>query len=300
MRTGFYAVITAAIFISCSCIFLPKKNNKTEYLIPSESDIPGWIITDDIINKDSKSISEYNPEYSGKGIVSYSECRYRSIDNRDLYIDLKILRFSSVLDAYGFFSSTAGFKEWLSYKDSDEFKSDLFYLKRKGEFIVYVQNQEALPFLREEMSLLVKRVDYNIDKNYSKDTLHYLIDFLKKFSNNNVIYSKSSLTEFSEIDKVFYSRVNSDKEVCMVFISERESPGKAFSIYRSIVEKESYITVEASKIHSAFLKINEKNYRFISVNGNIITGLWECGTIAEAEALLQKLNSRIDKGDTGK
>ena len=150
------------------------------------------------------------------------------------------------------------------------------------------------------MSLLVKTVENNIGTAESDYKLPYLIDFLKSFSDNNVIYSKKSLNEFSKIDNVFYSRVNSGNNRCFVFISERESFNKAFSLYRNIVENENYITVEASERHSAFLKINEKNYRFISVNGNILTGLWECGTVAKAEDLLQKLNSRIDKGDTGK
>jgi hypothetical protein len=300
MPRGYYAVIAVIFFLFSSCIFIPKKNTETEYLIPSESDIPGWIITDDVINKDKSSIAEYNPAYSNNEIISYSECRYRSIDNNDIYIDLKILRFSTPLDAYGFFSSTAGFNEWVTDKKGNEFKSDLFYLRRIGDYVIYVQNKEALPFFRKEMSLLVKTVEYNIDENYRDNKLPYLIDFLKKFSGNNVIYSKKSLMEFNEIDEVFYSRVDSGKERYMVFVSERKSFNEAFNIYRSIVENERYITVEALERHRAFLKINEKNYRFISVNGNILTGLWECKTIQEAEVLLQKLNDTINEKNAGK
>ena len=252
-------------------MFLPKKNVKIEYLIPSESDIPGWIIADDIINKDSSNIHEYNSLYADKGVIAYSKCRYRDIDNNEIYIDLNIIKFSTILNAYGFFSSTAGFDEWLPYENGNDFKSDLFYLRRKGDYVIYVKNSEALPFLRKEMSLLVKTVENNIDTTESDYKLPYLIDFLKSFSDNNVIYSKKSLKQFSKIDNVFYSRVNSGNNWCFVFISEQESFSKAFGIYRSIVESENYMTVEASERHSALLKINEKNCRFISVHGNIIT-----------------------------
>ena len=125
-------------------------------------------------------------------------------------------------------------------------------------------------------------------------------DLLKNFTGSNVVYSKGNLTEFKLIDNVFYSRSGSGREGCIIFISDRGSFNDAFGLYRSIVEKEKYITVEALQRHSAFLKINEKNYRFISVNGNIITGLWKCSNIQEAEALLDKLNSIIEKRNTGK
>ena len=113
-------------------MLLPKKNVKTEFLIPSESDIPGWIIADEIINKDSSNINEYNSAYADKGVISYSKCRYRDIDNNEIYIDLNIIKFSTILNAYGFFSSTAGFEEWLPYENGNDFKSDLFYFKVIG------------------------------------------------------------------------------------------------------------------------------------------------------------------------
>ena len=92
MRIGFFAFTAVIILLFSSCMLLPKKNVKTEFLIPSESDIPGWIIADEIINKDSSNINEYNSAYADKGVIAYSKCRYRDIDNNEIYIDLNIIK----------------------------------------------------------------------------------------------------------------------------------------------------------------------------------------------------------------
>lgn len=300
MKATFISLIIIPIIILTSCVLLPKKSINTEYLLPSETDIPGWIKAGNIINISSYDLTKYKPEYSDMGIDSYTECRYSSIDDKGIYLDLKIIKFADVPEAYAFFSSTVEFNEWTSHKGRDEYKDDSIYISRKGNYVISVHNNDRLPFIRKEMAQLIKTVDYNIDNNYSHKELPYLRDFLKNFTGNNVVYRKGNLPEFKRIDNVFYSRTGLHREGCILFISDKGSFNNAFALYRTIVENEKYITTEAFKRHSAFLKINEKNYRFISVNGNIITGLWGCSNIQEAEALLDRLNNSIEQKNTGK
>lgn len=297
MKSPLLSLIIIPLLILTSCVMFPKKNISTEYLLPSETDIPGWIKSENIINISRSKINKYKPEYSGKGIDSYAECRYSSINNNSIYLDLKIIRFSDVLEAYAFFSSTVGFAESIPDNDKDEYKNDSIHISRKGNYVISVDNNDRLPFIRKEMAQLVRIVDFNMDNNYSHKELPYLLDFLKNFTGNNVIYSKGNLLEFERINNVFYSKAGPDRESSMIFISDIGSSRDAFTLYRNILENEKYITIEALERHSAFLKINEKNYRFISVNGNIITGLWRCSNMQEAEALLDKLNSSIEKKD---
>ncbi|MFA5518043.1 MAG: hypothetical protein WDA74_02190, partial [Spirochaetota bacterium] len=259
-----------------------------------------WVKSDNIINIKGKDINKHKAEYSNMGVETYTECRYSSIDNESIYLDLKIIRFTDVLDAYAFFFTTVGFNQWMPDNNKDEYKDDSIYTSRKGDYVVFVHNTEQYPFLRKEMAQLIKIVDYNLDNYYSHKELPYLQKFLKNFTGNNVFYTKGNLPEFQRVDNAFYSKTGLNNAGCTVFISDRGSFSNAFNLYRSMVEKEKYITVEAFERHSAFLKINEKNYRFISVNGNIITGLWECSSIQEAEALLNKINNSIEKKNTGK
>lgn len=300
MKSPFFSLIIITFLIMTSCVMFPKKNISPEFLLPSETDIPGWVKSDIIININSNDIKKYKPEYSGMGIETYTECRYSSIDNKNIYLDLEIIRFEDVLEAYAFFSSTVGFNESMPDNNKDEYKSDSIYLIRKGDYVISVQNKDLLPFIRKEMAQLIKTVNYNMDKNYSHKELPYLQEILHNFTGNNVIYTKGNLPEFKRVDNVFYSKTGLDSEGCTIFASDRGSFNSAFRLYRSIVENEKYITVEALEKHSAFLKINEKNYRFISVNGNVITGLWGCSNLQEAEALLDKINISIEKKDTGK
>lgn len=300
MKASFFPLIIIPFLIFTSCIMFPRKNINPDFLLPSETDMPGWVKSDHIINIKGKDINKYKAEYSTMGVEAYTECRYSSIDNETIYLDLEIIRFVDVLDAYAFFSRTVGFNQWMPDNNRDEYKDDLIYISRKGDYVILVHNNEQLPFIRKEMAQLIKTVDYNLDNNYSQKELPYLQKFLKNFTGNNVFYSKGNLPEFQRVDNAFYSKTAPDNKGCTIFISDRGSFNNAFNLYRSMVEKEKYITVEAFERHSAFLKINEKNYRFISVNGNVITGLWECSNIQEAEALLDKINNSIEKKNTGK
>ena len=300
MKAPFFPLIIIPFLILTSCIMFPRKNINPDFLLPSETDMPGWVKSDHIINIKGKDINKYKAEYSGMGVETYTECRYSSIDNESIFLDLKIIRFADVLEAYAFFSTTVGFNKWIPDNETDEYKDYSIYISRKGEYIISVHNQEQLPLIKKEMVQLIKTVDYNLDNNYSHKELPYLQKFLKNFTGNNVIYTKGNLPEFKRVDNIFYSKTGLNNEGCSIFVSDRGSFNKAFNLYRNMVEKEKYITVEAFERHSAFLEINEKNYRFISVNGNIIIGLWECSNIQEAEALLNKINNSFEKKDTGK
>ena len=292
--------IIIILFIFTSCAVFQKGELKSEYLLPSESDTPGWIRAGDHVNKKKYSAAERETLFYDADIVHSILSRYTSIDDRDVHIDLSIHRFSSPLDAYTFFSSRLKFMEWISDDNTDEYNDDSIFIRRKGNFVIMAENDTSSPFLRGAMAQLVKTADFNIGDNYSSVMLPLWRNLLKDFSGNNAVFSRKEIDYFRGIDNVFYSRISSGKEECFIFISEKSSFDHAFRLYRSIIERENYLTIEALNRHSAILKIKEKNYRFISINDNIITGLWGCGEIADGEALLQKLNDMIEKSGPGK
>ncbi len=290
-----YTWIIIILFIFTSCSLFQKSELKSEYLIPSEADTPGWIKSGDHVSVKRYSAAERKDQFYDAHILHSISSRYISIDDASVHIDLVILRFSSSLDAYTFFSSRLKFMEWISDDNTDEYKDDSIYIRRKGDFVIIAENDTSSPFLRGAMGQLVKTVDFNIGDNYSAAMLPLWGGLLKDFSGNNAVFSRKELDHFKGIDNVFSSRISSGKEECFIFISEKSSFDHAFRLYRSIIESENYLTVEALNRHSAILKIKEKNYRFISINGNIITGLWGCKELAEGEAILQKLNDLIEK-----
>jgi hypothetical protein len=295
MSIARYACIIIIIFIFTSCSLFQKNELKSEYLIPSEADTPGWIKSGDHAIVKRYSAAARKEQFYDAHIIHSISSRFISIDDAAVHIDLVILRFSTSLDAYTFFSSRLKFIEWISDDNTDEYKDDSIFIRRKGNFVIMAENDTSSPFLRGAMAQLVKTVDSNIGDNYSTAILPVWAGLLKDFSGNSAVFSRKELDHFKGIDNVFYSRKGSGKEECFIFISEKSSFDHAFRLYRSIIEREKYITVEALNRHSAILKIKEKNYRFISINGNIITGLWECKELAEGEAILQKLNDLIEK-----
>lgn len=293
-------IILSVILIFTSCTLFQKNELKSEYLLPSETDIPGWIKADDIISiKGEAAVSKVSKNY-GSGFKHLISCRYTSIEDSSIYIDLFILRYSSPLDAYAFFSSRLKFREWISGNNTDEYKDDTVYIIRKGNFIIMAENISASPFIRRDMSQLVKSAEINLGSNYLSQPLPLWVGILKDVSGNNPHFTRGEMEYFKGISDIFYSRIATSSGTCYIFISEKSSFDQAFRIYRTLVENEKYITIEAFNRHGAILKIKEKNYRFISINGNIITGLWECGDIAEGESLLKNLNNLIEKSEPRK
>jgi len=300
MTIARYTCIIIIIFIFTSCTIFQKGELQSEYLLPSESDTPGWIKSGDHAIVKRYSAADRKEQFYDAHIIHSISSRFISIDDASVHIDLVILRFSTSLDAYTFFSSRLKFIEWISDDNTDEYKDDSIFIRRKGNFVIMAENDTSSPFLRGAMAQLVKTVDSNIGDNYSTAILPVWAGLLKDLTGSNAVFSRKELDYYKGIDNVFYSRISSGTGDCFIFISEKSSFDHAFRLYRSIIEREKYITVEALNRHSAILKIKEKNYRFISINDNILTGLWGCKEMAEGEALLQKLNDIIEKSGSGK
>lgn len=290
-----YASIFFILIMVTSCTIFRKNELKSEYLLPSETDIPGWIKTSEPVSIKGSTAAGEASDYYGPGLKHLISSRYTSIEDDTVYIDLFILRFSSPLDAYGFFSSRLKFREWISGDNTDEYKDDTVFILRKGNFVILAENRTLSPFLRGEMAQLIKTAETNLGNNYSSVLLPEWISLLKNFTGNSPQFSRKELEYFKGIDNLFYSRISTGSGDSYIFISERNSFDQAFRLYRTLVESEKYITVEAFNRHGAFLKIKEKNYRFISINGNIISGIWECSDISEGESQLKKLNDLIEK-----
>ena len=104
--------VFAVLLLACSsCTIFQRGTGYISDYIPRDSDVPGWNRQSTPSTADGESIGSYRNDYTGLGIDSIAWCSFTSFEDRDRFIEVEVIRFKNITDAYSFYSDSAGFSE---------------------------------------------------------------------------------------------------------------------------------------------------------------------------------------------
>ena len=282
-------LITVISGISCS-LFRSKTGNVDDFL-PRETDVPGWIRSEAVQSYTGSNIKKYNKDYTGIGIERLSSSVYKSIDNSEIKIKIEVVRFDSVLNAYGFFSVIRGHGIFDAGETSD-FSSDKLSVISKGNYVVYSSTDNESPSMKKEL-ILFSKIPFNyIGENYMTYKLPERLNILKSADRYGIIYSAGHHSKFSSLEKIAYTQWKWNNKLINVFYSEYRSFYDAYEVFKENIV-DNYIVSSSDEIYTAFKKDDDGKYIFISVKDNRIFGGWSIEEYNDINKILIEILNKI-------
>ena len=149
-----------------SCALFQSDIDTVVDLLPRNSDLSGWNRTIAPSEYNSNSVKRYNINYDNTGIEKLSYCEFFSDVNENNLIRVEILRFDSIINAYGFFSSKRG-EGKLELKTVNEFYNNLYAVAQRGEYIIYVYVVKGSGAMKDVCAGFLNISIKNISENYN-------------------------------------------------------------------------------------------------------------------------------------
>jgi hypothetical protein len=294
MKRYFVIIVLYIIFISAaSCALFQAETDSVVDLLPRDSDVPGWVRVDSPLYYKSSDIKKYNREYRDIGIDKLASAFYQSIDDPDIIIKLEVLKFNSVLNAYGFFSIKRG-PGVFDAGQVNEYYSNSISIIQTGEYAVYSETGKTDLLLKKDLKTFVNIPLLYIGRNYKNDNLPDSLDLIKGIDSYGVLYSRRPYHEFPFVNRIYFTRWSWNKDMVDVFVSENSSFYDSYEIYKKSTAN-NYIMISSDNIYTAFKKDQDDKYSFISVSDNWIYGCWSVSDFNEGKKILDEISLRIGK-----
>jgi len=285
----FISIIVIAL---SSCSLFQSEIDTVNDLLPRDSDVPGWVRNDTALYYKGKDVKKYNREYNGLGIDKLASCIYQSIDDPQVQIKLEVIKFSSVLNAYGFYSIKRG-PGIFEASQKNEYYSNEIAVIQMGEYAIYSETDKAELLLKKDLKTFVNIPTIYIGQNFMKDKLPPGLNVIKGFEGFGVLYSKKPYHQFRYISKINFTQWSWNGELVNLFFSEYDSFYDAYEVFKKSTEID-YIMISSDNTYAAFKKEQDGTYSFISVNDKWISGCWSVPEFEEGKKILNEIQSRIE------
>ncbi|PKL18982.1 MAG: hypothetical protein CVV49_03025 [Spirochaetae bacterium HGW-Spirochaetae-5] len=293
MKKHFILYLYIIFLFSASCTLFQSETDSVVDMLPRDSDVPGWIRVDSPAYYKSKDIKNYNREYNGLGIEKLGALLYQSIDDPDIIIKLEVLKFTSVLNAYGFFSIKRGPGIFEAGRINEYYTNSMSIIQT-GEYAIYSETGKTDMLLRKDLKTFVNIPLLYIGQDYKNDKLPDNLNMLKGSDGYGVLYIRKSYHKFPYVNKIYFTQWSWDKDMVDVFVSENSSFHDAYEIYSKSTEN-NYIMISSDNVYTAFKKEPDDKYSFISVSDKWIFGCWSVSDFNEGKKVLDEIRSRIEK-----
>lgn len=286
------AIIYSLIITLSSCSLFQSEIDSVTDLLPRDSDVPGWVKNASVHSYKAKDVKKYNRDYNGLGIEKLAATVYQSIDDKNVEIKLEVIRFNSVIDAYGFFSIKRG-PGIFETADVNEFYSNSISIIQIGEYAVYSSTYKADLLLKTDLKTFVNIPLLYIGQNYIHDHLPDSLNVLKGVDGYGVLYSRKPYLKFPFLRNINFTQWLSNKDLIDVFFTEKDSFYDAYEIFKKSIDS-NYIIISSDNTYTAFKKEQDNNYTFISVSDKWIFGCRSVSNINEGKKVLGEIRSRIE------
>jgi hypothetical protein len=286
-------LITAFIITNISCSLFQSEVNDMNDLLPRETDVPGWTKSNPILSYTGANIKKYSKDYTGLGIEKLSSAIYESSNNPDIKIKVKVIRFDSVLNAYGFYSVKRG-PGIFDIGETNDFNNDRLSIIQAGNYIVCSSTENEDLFLKGELKVFSKIPFNYIGENYMKYKLPGSLNILKSGDGYGIIYSINQHGKFSFLERIAITQWKWDNNLINVFYSEYSSFYDAYEVFKKNIV-DNYIVSSSDEIYTAFKKDIDGRYIFISVKDRWIFGGWSIAEYNEINKILNEILNRINK-----
>lgn len=294
IRIASLLIVSAAI-IGMSCSLFQTEVNEGDDLIPRETDVPGWVMSNGLLTYTGGKVKKYNRDYAGIGIERLTAAAYESIDNSDIKIKVEVIRFNSVLDAYGFYSVKRG-EGIFNIEEINDFSSDRLSVMQIGNYVVSSSTEKTdneNSSLKEELKTFSKiSLDY-IRENNMNYKLPESLNILKGAEGYGIIYSIKQHSRFSFIERMAYTQWKRNNNLINVFYSEYASFYDAYEIFKKNIV-DNYIVSSSDGIYTAFKKDDDGEYIFISVKERCIFGGWSIDEYNDINKIHNEIVNRIN------
>ncbi len=290
-RIVILTLISAFAILLTSCSLFQSEVDSVVDLLPRDSDVPGWTRIDSVQYYKGKAVKKYNREYSGLGIEKFAAAAYQSIDDPGVQIKLEVIKFNSVLDAYGFFSTRRG-PGIFETGEMNEFYSNAISVIQVGEYAIYSTTEKSELLLKKELKAFVNTPLLYIGQNYMHDKLPYSLTVLKGGDGYGVLYSRKPY-QAQFLKNINFTQWTWNKDLIEVFFTENESFYDAYEIFKKIISS-NYIMISSDNTYTAFKKEQDDKYSFISVTDKWIFGCWSVSDLNEGKKVLNEIRSRIE------
>ena len=274
-----------------SCALFRSDIDTVTDLLPRDTDLSGWSIKTASVEYSGRKIANYDKSYKKTGIEKLSACEYGSTDMEDVSVKVELMRFDSVLNAYGFFSIRRGEGNF-SAGTVNEFYSDFYAVAQRGEYIVNVYSKNSRESMKNALAGFLQISLQYIGENYSRQELPSEIKILDGSVKYGIIYSPAGISNPDKIDRIYYTSWIVDKRKITVFASKRDSFAESYALLKNKIQK-GYIISEAGAEHTAFIREPDGTYSFISVKNNWIYGCISVIDFKTGEIITDELRERI-------
>jgi len=281
-------IVILVIFLNSCALFQSEMESVNDFL-PRDTDVPGWMRSSFPEEFSGFSVSNYKKEYKTLGVERLSICHYNSLDNENYKVAVEIIKFNSVLNAYGFFSKKANEVYFEPVTKIDIYRDD-FALSLRGDIVVY-----AYPYSDfasgEILKKLIDVATTYIGQYYDHQSLPAKISILDNPYKAALIYSITTY-EPAGIDDVFVKTWQHRDIKVSVFFSERKSTEECWLMFNRFI-KNGWTLSETEQGTIAFIKPKSKGYSFIAVHERWIYGCIDTPSIQYGGEILEILKTRI-------
>lgn len=284
--------ISLIVITLSSCSLFQSEIDSVTDLLPRDSDVPGWIRINSVLYYKGKDVKKYNREYSGLGIDKLASCVYQSIDDPAILIKLEVIKFSSVVNAYGFYSIKRG-PGIFDASQKNEYYSNAASIMQIGEYAAYAVTEKTELLLKKDLKTFVNIPWLYVGQNYMQDKLPDSLNVIRGFDGYGVLYSRKPYHKFRYINRVHFTQWLWNNDIVDIFFNENDSFYDAYEIFKKSIDN-SYIMISSDNTYTAFKKEQDGKYTFISVNGRYIFGCWSVGDLDEGKKILNEVSSRIE------
>jgi len=283
-------LITVIAITGMSCSLFQTEVDDADNFLPRETDVPGWTRSNSVSSYTGRNIKKYNKDYTGLGITRLSSGVYESIDNSGIKIKIEVIRFDSVLNAYGFYSVKRG-PGIFDIGETNEFSTDRLSILHIGNYVVCSRTDNEDPSLKGELNTFSKIPFDYIGDNYMKNKLPESLNILK--DNYGIIYSAAGHSKFPFLEKTVSTQWKRNNSLINVFYAEYKSFYDAYGVFKKNIV-DNYIVSSSDEIYTAFKKDDDGRYIFISVKDRWIFGGWGVQEYNDINKIHSEILNRIN------
>lgn len=288
----FHFIFLVILVSLSSCSLFQSETDNVVDLLPRDSDVPGWIRINSVLYYKGKEIKKYNREYNGLEIDKLAVCSYQSIDDDNIKIKLEVIKFESVLNAYGFFSTKRG-PGIFETAAVNEYYSNTVSIIQIGEYAIYSTSENSELQLKKDLKTFVNIPALYIGQNYNHDRLPDFLNVIKGVDGYGVLYSIKPYHMLPSLARICFTQWTLNNEMVDIFLNENKSFYDAYEIFKKNIDN-SYIIISSDNIYTAFKREQDGKYSFISVTDRWIFGCWSINDMNEGKKILNEIRSRIE------
>jgi hypothetical protein len=299
-----FMMLAAAACLSCS--LLPPATTMAD-ILPRETDVPGWVVSDQYKMSSMKKIGQVSPLYGEYDPLELIVAEYGHLSDMSRTVRLEIIRFRSSLDSFGLFSRERGFDGERRYLDDNSYTTGDGVYSRMGRYYLKItgknlgdQNSTAL----EQFRLAVMQ---NLKSQAGNDQLpDSFFIFSDKRSTRDIVYYKKGIDTIPGLKGLAVMRRTMDGRKFDVFYVKLLAGFEAEQEFHQLIKRggDAFMLTKIANLQPAIRIISDSQYLFISHYKQWIFGVLNADTMDEGNKLIVFLSGeikyRVDKKEKAK